>query len=298
MQLPSSYSPELRALIASLLAKAARDRPSASDLLSQPILRHRMALSPPPDGFISRERPSRLATTDSSDDEQADTEEAGRTAPKSDPHASGHRGGGGSRSIGEEPLGAERAGVCAQELQPSRARWLTSRPLALAAGATDRVTDLIRLMGRRRPVPTLSIKPPRRASQRSCPLAPQQGLSLSSLAVAEEATYGAAASYGGADSNAAVPGSATYGANNSEWATGAVGVGAAGSCSDEWYYLDADGVHCGPVDEEMLLLLHVLGDVSDETRVWREGMERWEAMHDVPDLASACSDDAWSGLER
>ena len=58
----------------------------------------------------------------------------------------------------------------------------------------------------------------------------------------------------------------------------------AGGC---WYYLNEKhpGTQKGPVDDEMMLLLHALGEVDDRTRVWRDGTARgWEAMGDVPEL--------------
>ena len=54
--------------------------------------------------------------------------------------------------------------------------------------------------------------------------------------------------------------------------------GARGVAASEWYYLDNDGQRQGPIDEEMILMLHVLGDIDDETPVWREGMATWDAI--------------------
>ena len=61
------------------------------------------------------------------------------------------------------------------------------------------------------------------------------------------------------------------------------------SLPEAWHYIDDEDVQQGPVDEEMLVLLHALGDINDDTRVWCEGMARWEAIRDVPGLISSDS---------
>lgn len=42
-----------------------------------------------------------------------------------------------------------------------------------------------------------------------------------------------------------------------------------------WYYVDEDGTQCGPVPREELEGLRRSGRITDETSVWREGMDDW-----------------------
>ena len=51
-----------------------------------------------------------------------------------------------------------------------------------------------------------------------------------------------------------------------------------------WCYLDRAKGEQGPVDEEMLLLLHACGDVDDHTLVWYERQAEWVPMAEVPGL--------------
>jgi len=51
-----------------------------------------------------------------------------------------------------------------------------------------------------------------------------------------------------------------------------------------WCYLDRAKGEQGPVDEEMLLLLHACGDVDDHTLVWYERRAEWVPIAEVPGL--------------
>ena len=52
-----------------------------------------------------------------------------------------------------------------------------------------------------------------------------------------------------------------------------------------WYYQSADGLKEGPLEEVMLILMHALGDVHDDTPVWNAELDSWTPMSDVVQLS-------------
>ena len=54
----------------------------------------------------------------------------------------------------------------------------------------------------------------------------------------------------------------------------------------EWYYLDRAHAEQGPVDEELLLLMHACGDIDDRTLVWHQKQAGWVPLGNLPGLFS------------
>jgi len=56
-------------------------------------------------------------------------------------------------------------------------------------------------------------------------------------------------------------------------------LGTNGAEASAWFYRSADNEEEGPFDEEMLMLMHALGDLADETVVWNPHLNVWSPLH-------------------
>jgi hypothetical protein len=55
--------------------------------------------------------------------------------------------------------------------------------------------------------------------------------------------------------------------------------------ADSWLYIDLNKVQKGPIPESVLLKLLEKGiGVSEDTMVWKQGMENWSAMKTVSEM--------------
>ena len=281
--LPDIYSDELRELAWAMMAKDPCARPTLDEILRSPLVSSRLAASPPwYEGYADSN-----ADSDADSYAECDTEADGADVEEVLVAADGASDRGGDDGVEDVEAPDEAAGV------HGRMSELVRRPMA-------QVSELLRRVGKasaqhaaqvlhlqqqvgQQVQMQLSTSPLRKWPQRRCTAS---RYTSAPMAMSEEvlSRAGDRAADPMADPMAPRPEATPAGAP--EAATAAVGTDRLeGGCDAAWYYLDEQGVQCGPVDDEMLLLLHVLGDIEDATRVWREGMERWEAIRRaVPSL--------------
>ena len=252
--LPDIYSDELRELVWAMLAKEPSARPSLADILHSPLVSRRLATAPPPPGFLSQMGGVTVTGTGTGSGTSTGTGMVAADDADDDDN------------VGELILidgsslvdGAEGAPAAS----PERAPPTSGHPLDLVRRPIAQVGELLRRVGKAtRPAAKLGGK---RWTARA----------------AEDGPPNASGGLEGEVATARLerPVSPSPLAES----TGVSGAGVAPVGPIEWYYLDAADEQNGPVDDEMLLLLHVLGDIDDGTRVWRDGMYLWEPLWRVP----------------
>ncbi len=58
---------------------------------------------------------------------------------------------------------------------------------------------------------------------------------------------------------------------------------------DSWLYIDSNSVQKGPIPEPIILKLLEKGIVSDQTPVWKIGLEKWQNMSDIEPFKTQCN---------
>lgn len=258
--LPSGlYSPELLGLVGEMLCKDPRGRPSLAQILQRPLIRQRLQACPPPADYLTPARQHALLAAGhghghDEEEEEEDTDMGGEVPAAVEVHA---------------PTPVRRRKPLAQGVTEG---WAKATDLLRRgwgeAGAACRALG----KGHRR----------RPSDERWTDMAAAES-------AGEEPEDEAEAEAGPAAAEAilvAVPGEGEE--DEEEPALGETlkeyVAGAAEQQQAMYHYLDGHGEQRGPVDEEMLMLLHVLGEIDDSTMVWREGLEQWACMGHLPEL--------------
>ena len=59
------------------------------------------------------------------------------------------------------------------------------------------------------------------------------------------------------------------------------------SMSSDWYYATSGGAQQGPVGIDDLKARHAAGQIPADALIWREGMENWKPLNEIPELATS-----------